>query len=681
MSKKNNNFFEEHIEKIVLAIVGLVCIFLLVFRVFIGPNKVLYEGKKHSPGDIDNYISKQAKDLEYKLKEGGLENKRVYKPKFNGPIGPNDPVRVDIRGELSGGFVGLFNSALRDIDVDVVPPLPPYMWRDVRDDRRYALPVIGEVNEVAVEHIRAVAYVPIEEISLENVYSAETSEANDLDLVTVEVKFDVKGLYERFYESFAGVDVNEEWRDPCLAKPVFAALQLQRQDLGADGSWSDWQIVPRSKIDTRWRTLEVIEEVEDLPPGGIKVRLLQFDESSMRRAISQPTAYQIASAKEEWLPPSLHKTFVTLRRDVEAQKKRQEREAEREERGRGVKEVLAERRRMSTGFFGGGEEEYGETGEFSEGIFSGRGTRRSRSARARAARTGEEEEYGEYGSDRRRIGSREGSKPRSIGEVYSRFRGLLITPETNFAKMREPLVCWAHDDTCQPEKSYRYRVRLGVFNPVAGTGQVTEQYESQKDKVILWSKFSEVTETVEIPGKFYFFPIDIQEAAKKTKVQVCKYVLGHWYSEAFTVEPGEVIGKVVETEMLEKRGEEGWDESVEIMIPETVDYSTGAVLVDFIPVNDWLGTKYLRPRRYFSMLYSFDGTSIEHMPIRSTYWAKESLVTFAEINRAAKEPMEPWRGWGSSLAESAEFEFASEWEEWADEDDEEYEDEDYEEDW
>jgi len=205
--------------------------------------------------------------------------------------------------------------------------------------------------------------------------------------------------------------------------------------------------------------------------------------------------------------------------------------------------------------------------------------------------------------------------------------------------MDKPLVFWAHDDTVEPEKSYRYRIRLGVFNPIAGTNQFSEQDKSLKNKVVLWSDFSDVTETVDIPGTLYFFPRDIQEASKLVTVTVCRYALGYWYTKDFTVKQGEVIGKVVKPETV--------DEQKEVTIPDTIDYATGAVLLDVVPVNDWSGGKNLRARHYFDMLYSFEGTDIRRMPIKSKYWAVELQIKFNEIKKAEKEPKEPLREWGS----------------------------------
>ncbi|HEW78887.1 MAG TPA: hypothetical protein ENH34_02825 [Phycisphaerales bacterium] len=611
MSKKNNNFFEEQIEKIILAIVGLVCVMLLIFRVLISPNLVNYEDRKFAPGDIDNYIlSEQAEDLKDKLNR---------KPEPKKPYEPN-----------VGNFIALVDSAISDIDVSLSWPLPPPVSLDISVKRAYSIPQIPDVNEISVEHIRAVAYVPTEEVDEENVYDEAENEPNDVDFVTVEAKFDVAGLIENFYESFAGEDVQEEWCDPCLAEPVFAAVQLQRQERLSDGSWSDWQIVPRSKIDARRSMFEVIEEVEKLPPGGVKVRLLRFNDKQVTMDLLQPEAYKIASAKEEWFPPSLHKEFVKNREKEKTVEKREALAAVKEEKEKERQKARAERSRTQktkppTG--GGMEEAFIEMGDPFSATVSAKKTptKRRRS--------------NERSSEKERPTKNKGVLE-PTDDVYDKFEKILITKETDFAKMREPLLFWAYDDTVEPKKSYRYKIRLGVFNPIAGTEQFSEQYKHFKNKVILWSKFSDTTETVEIPGMLYFFPREIQEAAKIVTVQVSRYVLDYWYSKDFYVKQGEVIGKVVETEIGQTEDE--------ITVPEAIDYSTGAVLVDIVPVNDWSGGKNMRPRYYFDMLYTFEGTDIKHIPIKQKYWTKELQLKINEIKKAEKEPREPFRDWDSS---------------------------------
>jgi len=672
-------FLEEHVEKIILVIVGHVCVWLLITRVLFSPNMVSYDNGKFSPGAIDDYVYEQAELLRQKL---------------NDPPEPLPPYEARF-----GEFLALVDSAISDIDVNLWPPRPYVSSMVATPTERaieYVLPRIPEVNDVAVEHIRTVAYLPTQEITGQVLYDKAGNEPNDLDFVTVEAKFDTAELYNRFYESFAGYDVKEQYRDPCLARPIFAAVHLQRQELNGDGSWSDWQDAPRTRIDHNRRLFEIIEDAKDLPPGGLKVRLLRFDDWQAQTDLLQPQPYQIGSPKEEWFPPSLHKKFVVLRTSEEREERRTAREEKLED---GRRDNTQYRRRRAPDGRTRGAPPAGAGGGYEglagmEGLYGdaemGTTTRR----RSRGGRQTEGGLYGDSGgpatggrSSRRRTSGRadgdidrereialrrrELTRKPSTNDVYREYYKIQINYRTDLAKMREPLLFWAHDDTAEPMKSYQYRIRLGVFNPVAG---------AKKNDVILWSEFSDTTETITIPGMQYFFAKDVQEAAKTVTVTVCKYMLGYWYSEDFAVRQGEMIGKVVESEPEEDEpfalgaygggaygggaygggaygGQYGqFAGSVaagnQFTEPETIDYGTGAVLVDIIAVNDWLSGRNMRARRYFDMLYSFDGTDIEHMPINRRYWAKGLQTAFGEIKILPKEQKEPLRAWGSKRAGS-----------------------------
>lgn len=619
MSKKDINFFEKHIEKIVLVFVGLVCVWLLFTRFLLSPHYVEYNNSKFGPEEIDPYISKLAEELEDKLARRPVP-KQAYK-------------------KQADDFAALIDSAITDIDVSLVLPQPSSKKASIK--RAYRLPQIGQVSDAEVELIMAVAYVPTEIINEKNVYGNSQNEPNDIDFVTVEAKFDVAKLYQSFYENFVGEDVKQEWRDPCLAEPVFAAVELQRQELLANGSLSSWQTVPRARIDHHKKIFEIIEDVENLPAGGIKVRLLQFSDGQMRMDLLQPQGYKIASAQQEWFPPSLHKRFNRYQQDMEVQEKRharitekQEREKEREkarERSRTERQNRIQKTKTSSsGDTGRNAGNLGREGGSASDALSGRVTRGGRLDRR---------------SSKERLGKiKEISKLTPTSEVpdfYEEFDKILITEESNFARMSESLVFWAHDDTVEPEKTYRYRIRLGVFNPIAGTDQLGEQDKSQRNKVILWSKFSDITESISIPARLYFFPHEIQETSRTVTVRICKYVLGYWHNKDFMVKCGEVIGKLAESEPMEA------EEDTLLPIPETIDYSTGAVLVDVIPVNDWSGGKNLRARHYFDMLYSFDGSNIGHIPVKPRYWAAELQAKFNEIKKSEKDPKEPLRTWNS----------------------------------
>jgi hypothetical protein len=661
---KIGRFFEEHVEKIILVVVGLVCLLLLITRVIFSPNVVPCGKEKLSPGAIDDHIYKEANDLRRKLGEA-----------------PDELQPYETR---IGEFLALHQSSISDVDIDLWLPRPYNIATETAIRGKYRLPrSIGEVNDVAVEHIRAVAYVPTEVVTAQNPYDKSGNEPNDIDLVTVEGKYDVAQLCEMLEEIFVD-DVEEQYADPCLAKPVFAAVQLQRQELSANGVWSDWQIVPRTRIDQHRKLFEIVEDIKDLPPGGLKVQMLQFDDKYMQIDLLQPQAYQFASAKEEWYPPLLHRKFLDFQRKEAQEERRQAQEEERQEREKEMEEKRSRRSETRLGGAGGRGAGGGILNPLggNEGSYGGRNTR-NRSDRSRdrgrqgSSRTAGGGLYSEGDSTGRRRSRRtttttdsmnlydegmmgrpgESGRARNrqlILDVYDEYDKLLLTRATDFKKMREPLVFWGHDDTVEPKKAYRYRIRLGVFNPVAGTNQLSEQEKSRNNEVVLWSDFSDTTEAVEIPGRLYFFAKSIREAGKTITVQVSKLTLGHWYSHDFAVRHGEVIGDVIEPEPEKtERSRTGRLTSFvspqdKAAVPEMIDYSTGAVLVDALPVNDWTGDRALRTRRYYDMLYSFDGLTIEHMPVNSTYWTVDLKTMFSHIENLQEEKQEPFKAFGTA---------------------------------
>ena len=667
-------FFEEHVEKIILIIVGLVCAGLLITRVILSPNTVSYDKRNFSPGTIDDYVYEQAQTLRQRLTQSP-DQLEPYKPKVD-------------------EYVAKLDSSINDIDTSLWPVVPYELGAETAVAGVYSLPSIGEVNDIAVEHIRAVAYIPTSEVTPQNPYDKSGNEPNDIDFVTVSAKIDVSKLYDDFKECFFE-DVEREQADPCLARPVFAAVNLQRQELNGDGTWSDWQNVPRAKIDQYRKLFQIVEDIQDLPPGGLKVQMLQFDNKMVQIDLLQPEAYQIASAKEEWFPPVLHRKYLDLQRKEELEEKRRAKEDEQAKQDNSTDErrnrradtrtgIPGRTSRGSAGFsspggrgdlYGGGgfnsrSRDRGRNRQTTGGLYgqTGRSNDRRRTSRTRPGTNDQTLDLygGPYGPGDIRGGTL--NRGPSTNEVYYEFNQAALNRLTDFSKLKEPMLFWHHDDTVEPTKTYRYRIRLGVFNPVAGTNKMSEEDKSQKNKVILWSDFSSVTEPVKIPGRSYLFARDIQEAAKSVTITVCRYVLGHWYSKDFDVNQGESIGDVVENEIEKPKPPRQRGRGPDIRgadylpdryasiprpeektnVPETIDYSTGAVMVDAMPVNDWWGDSSRRSRSYYDMLYSYDGANIEHMPVGTTYWSKDTQLEFNRIARLEREPQEPFKAFGST---------------------------------
>jgi len=458
-----------------------------------------------------------------------------------------------------------------------------------------------------------------------------------LDLVTVQASFSVGGLADSFEQCFAGSQVPEDWRDPVLARPVFAAVELERQQLLANGQWGPWQDVGRAKVEPRKDEFVVVEDACSLASGGVLIQLLRYSDPKVQAGLLQPEPYRIASAEEQWYPPVLHKKYLANQHEKEMRQRREAIAAQREEQASERERSRPDRdRRTRTPRTGGSTESRGGETDIYSRMRGGGGGAGSRSP-ARQVRTER---------DRRTEPAPVESLPRPDqidreAAIQDEMRSMLLV-DKNVSELREPIVFWAYDDTVEPSNSYRYRIRLGVFNPVAGTGQVAPEASEYDNKVVLWSGYSEVTDAVSIPARTYFFPVNVQEAAKAVVVQVCRYALGYWYSEQFMVKRGEEIGREIK---LEPKPDE---EPRDITLPEHIDYATGAMVVDVVAVNDWSGGKNLQERHYYDMLYSFDGLSIMRVAAKLLYWPEELRVRYNEIKTLEKRERQPLRSWASA---------------------------------
>lgn len=650
MHIKGGNFIESHIEKLVLAGIGIVCIYLLISYVLVSPNKVSLGSRKYDPGEIDKVISEKAESLSVRLNRDP-EKKEEYHPKSDAFVAMLEGRKKGMEKPFDERFPAVAKNylpyAIGNIVSNYTLPLPPEISEEQTIDRKYALPETGGVSDVTAEHIRAAAYVPVSSVTLNNKYQQSKSEISDIDVVTVSARFNVPDLVNEFHSCFDSPSMPVEWRDPCLARPVFAAVELQRREKLGESDWSSWESVPRVKVDPYKEKIKLKGSAQELGPGGVKMWLLQFDDEQLRRFLLQPPPYEIASAEEEWFPPSIHREFLEYRRDVERKERMEAREKEKEERER--------KREEREDRYDSSRNRTRRPGERNLGRYDRdrrrpeRGLTRGRYDRSRGGRYDSRYERGSYdrGARRGEEEKAEEKKPeKTLDDFYEKLESVVLPAGKDVTKIEEPILFWSHDDTVEPGKAYQYRIRLGVFNPVAGTDQIKQEYKSRSDQVILWSDFSGHTDTVEIPKRMYFFPTNIQEAAKRVSVKVSKYELGYWYSEDFAVRPGELIGEAVEIENVtdKKQEERGTGQK---SLPDMIDYSTGAFFVDISLVNSWAKSGVSLAKSYYQeMLYSYDGINIEHMPIKYQNWSNELQNVFVEIQQAEKKEKKPFREWG-----------------------------------
>lgn len=147
----------------------------------------------------------------------------------------------------------------------------------------------------------------------------------------------------------------------------------------------------------------------------------------------------------------------------------------------------------------------------------------------------------------------------------------------------------AHDLTGEPGKTYRYRVRVGMLNPLYHLENLQpEQRAEQYNKLMLYSEPSEWTDAIEIDKPQYFFVARATAQPLAATVEVFRFHDGQWYMNEFSVEPGGLIGGEVEieTEIIVADASGGEEERTETT---ELDMSLDQVAVDLIFPQATLG--------------------------------------------------------------------------------------------
>lgn len=137
-------------------------------------------------------------------------------------------------------------------------------------------------------------------------------------------------------------------------------------------------------------------------------------------------------------------------------------------------------------------------------------------------------------------------------------------------KVSDQAMVWCHDLRVEQGKTYRYRVRVDMFNPFFGRGSLLLKEQSKlADVFTITSEVSEWSAPVTIDPPVEFFVVRATDNAGslglgQARVEMYRYVNGKRVSETFTIQPGEPIGG---TEMID--GQE-------------VDFTSGWYLVDVV---------------------------------------------------------------------------------------------------
>jgi hypothetical protein len=143
---------------------------------------------------------------------------------------------------------------------------------------------------------------------------------------------------------------------------------------------------------------------------------------------------------------------------------------------------------------------------------------------------------------------------------------LITNPTTD-----EPAV-WFHDDTVEAGKTYRYRMRVKLWNRYVGRLRPMKDPGQAKQSVVV-GDWSFASDPITVTPSRYFFVSGGRPADQSASVDVWTWRNGFWIKQRFDVAIGDVIGGVQRT----RTGE--YDEDGDEVVAD-VDFTTGAVVLD-----------------------------------------------------------------------------------------------------
>ncbi|MEM6458696.1 MAG: hypothetical protein AAF710_04825 [Planctomycetota bacterium] len=118
---------------------------------------------------------------------------------------------------------------------------------------------------------------------------------------------------------------------------------------------------------------------------------------------------------------------------------------------------------------------------------------------------------------------------------------------------------WAHDLTVEPGKTYRYKVEVGVLNPLYRfTRLPPKQKQENANRPSLGPdpeelEAAEWSTPIELDPEFYYFVIGGNKDQKRAKIEVWRIYNGVWRSQEFTELPGNEVGGDAEIEGVPRR--------------------------------------------------------------------------------------------------------------------------------
>lgn len=605
MAKRGSfNLFETHVEKVVLAGCGIFALAMLWMYILNNPNQREYNGKNVGPRELDQAILANARDLQSAMRRAKTEHSDM--PAYDQQLRKSHAAGIlTAGGKQQPGLAATLRLASSFGKPIVVPGLE---GEEEAADIVLVTPLRPQVPRLLTGRsvaLREAMILPGMEPAAAppplGGKTEEMEEGTEFAWVSAAAYFDSKAQRNEManarYASYR-------------TKVYVAGVEAQRQEMTADGEFSDWRNVEQGNAAVHLDVEDpVFDDVTNVMVNKEKLETLFRLVKQYQQDIMQPQFYTV-DVGDVWDMPPLEgfgdDDELLDDSDDEALKERaRQRREERKERRKNRNQSRGGTPRGPAGGHGGGGGAIGMEGggggsrDFGGGgVSAGRSNTREKAEAGKWIRAAFKEakialrkdkdyrraiqianeilsnEYVKRGDEKRADGiifesERRLEKLRRTGgmEGDGQPMAFVVHPEKPGLK-----AAWIHDDSVEAGKTYRYRMRLNLWNRYVGQPRPLRNPQESRHSLLI-GDWSLPSEPISVTPSTYFFVIGATPDRSGANVEVYKWRQGVWLKQKFPVQIGEVIGGVKRVKLDE------YDDDGKQMY-EDVDFSTGAVVLD-----------------------------------------------------------------------------------------------------
>jgi hypothetical protein len=609
MAKKGSlNIVELHVEKACLGLAVLFTLGLAVYYLGLEPNKVEFDGRPLGPRELDEAVMQKAEDMDRAftaakpkaepVPEYAVELKRQLAAGILTPLDPNTPPlpRTLLAMTPFGRAVkGISEGNEADSNIVPVTPLPPT--------------ALAARTGISVVRKKQLAVDP-------NATPTRASEDNDpveLSWVSIAGWFSLDGQQSEMTKAnYAAY----------RSKPYLVGVDVQRQEMQASGEFGAWTDVEPGKADPH---LDLQTPVYDDRTGNVVNQNeleAKFDlVKTQQHILMQPPFYEYESG-DIWECPALAGLDADDDEPDEVAVVDKEKEKDKPKKG---KDKEKEEARPNTPP-GGGMPGMGGRGMPGGGGMPGMGGRGMPGGGGGGGMPGRGNPFGGGGGGVTPPGNNAESASKLITKALSeankalrekhwadaiqkansvvgnaeatkaqKSRAEAIVRDAQSGERREAsrlnkaasgsqalaklitnpdtkgeTAVWFHDDSVTAGKTYRYRMRVKLWNRYVGRRDaLAEPARPLADQPVLAGEWSLPSAPITVAPKQHFFVRGAAFNEPAATVEVFTWHKGKWLKQDFKVRVGDVIGNAVDLKVDEDSKKK-----------ETVDFCTNALVLD-----------------------------------------------------------------------------------------------------